>query len=371
MAQLDLVDGNDDYEVEKEFDDIEPEDDSDGSNVLKYSITSYGADYPVDALVKRLNNQGILIPDFQRSYVWTWGQASRFVESLILGLPVPGIFFSKEEETQKLLVIDGQQRLKSLKFFYNGVIEEGRSKGKEFALLDVQEDLEGLTYELLPPDVRQRLDDAIIHATVIRQDEPSADQSSIYHIFERLNTGGNLLTPQEIRACIYFGEFNDLVKQLNKYPAWRKLYGASSLRMKDQEFILRFFALKHNLENYEKPMKEFLNKFMGGNRHCQNVSKDLLSLEFEETVGVIWEHIGERAFKLKTKISAAVFDSVMIGVCTRLSHGKLLNGAELAEKHAELLSDSDYKDACGVHTTDIEKVKRRIELAVNAFSDVQ
>ena len=83
--------------------------------------SSYGADYPVDGLVKRINAEDIYIPEFQRGYVWSLNQASRFIESLLLGLPVPGIFVAKDEETKKLLVIDGQQRLKSLQFFYNGM----------------------------------------------------------------------------------------------------------------------------------------------------------------------------------------------------------------------------------------------------------
>ena len=84
---------------------------------FKYSITSYGADYPVDSLVKRISMDDILIPNFQRGYVWSLKEASRFVESLLLGLPVPSIFLSREPETQKLLVIDGQQRLSSLRYF--------------------------------------------------------------------------------------------------------------------------------------------------------------------------------------------------------------------------------------------------------------
>lgn len=75
-----------------------------------YSITSYGADYPVDSLIKRMTNNSIVIPGFQRKFVWSITQASRFMESLLLGLPVPGIFFSKETGSSKLMVIDGQQR---------------------------------------------------------------------------------------------------------------------------------------------------------------------------------------------------------------------------------------------------------------------
>jgi uncharacterized protein with ParB-like and HNH nuclease domain len=102
---------------------------------FQYSITSYGADYPVDSLVNRLEKDIIFIPPFQRSYVWSINQAPRFIESLLLGLPVPGIFLSKEKNTGKLLIIDGQQRLKTLQYFYTGVFHNR----KEFALQHVQD----------------------------------------------------------------------------------------------------------------------------------------------------------------------------------------------------------------------------------------
>src|SRR6476661_7447962 len=86
----------------------------------RYDITSYGSDPDVEGLVRRLKREEVFIPDFQRDYVWKLPEASRFIESLLLGLPVPGIFLAREPETNKLLVIDGQQRLKSLEFFYSG-----------------------------------------------------------------------------------------------------------------------------------------------------------------------------------------------------------------------------------------------------------
>ena len=196
-----------------------------------YSITSYGADYPVDSLVNRLRDNKIRIPDFQRGYVWSVTQASRFIESLLLGLPVPGIFLSRDMDSADLLVIDGQQRLKSLLYFYDGYINE-----RVFRLKDVQDRFEGKTYKELDADDRQRLDDSIIHATIVKQDEPSEDNSSIYLVFERLNTGGLQLQPQEIRSAIYSGSFAALLKELNDLPAWRNVYGNRSVRLKDQEF---------------------------------------------------------------------------------------------------------------------------------------
>jgi uncharacterized protein with ParB-like and HNH nuclease domain len=94
-----------------------------GVSNSKYLINSYGADYTVDSLVQRMEREDIYIPDFQRGYVWTITQASKFIESLLLGLPVPGIFLSKDRD-RKLVVIDGQQRLRTLQRFYNGVFDE-------------------------------------------------------------------------------------------------------------------------------------------------------------------------------------------------------------------------------------------------------
>src|SRR5690348_10760279 len=173
-----------------------------------YSITSYGADYPVDSIVKRMKAKDIVVPQFdwdesderseivgfQREYVWKRPKADRFIESLLLGLPVPGIFLVKES-SGRLLVLDGHQRLYTLRAFYDGVIN-----GVEYNLADVQERFIGKRYRDLDIEDRRRLDDSIIHATVIRQDEPTEDQSSIYVIFERLNTGGVNLQPQEIRV---------------------------------------------------------------------------------------------------------------------------------------------------------------------------
>ena len=240
-----------------------------------YSITSYGADYPVDSIIKRLRNGSIVVPDFQREFVWSERQASKFIESLLLGLPVPGIFLSRDMESADLLVIDGQQRLKSLLSFYNGEI-----KGKIFRLHDVQDRFEGLTYKELDSEDRQRLDDSIIHATIVKQDEPSDDNSSIYLIFERLNTGGMYLQPQEIRSAIYSGPFVELLKELNDFPDWRKIYGRKSTRMKDQEFILRFFAMYLFRKEYEKPLKGFLNTYMSANRYLGLHSKELLQKIF-------------------------------------------------------------------------------------------
>ena len=334
---------------------------------FKYSITSYGADYPVDGLVKRISMQDIIIPKFQRGYVWSLREASRFVESLLLGLPVPSIFLSKEPETQKLLVIDGQQRLLSLRYFYDGIWPATR---KEFALKWVPSKFEGATYKGLPEDDRRRLDDSIVHAIVVKQDEPSDDSSSIYHIFERLNTSGVSLTPQEIRTAIHHGEFSDFLKDLNAVDDWRAVYGPVNKLMRDQELILRFLALYYDAGRYSRPMKGFLNDFMGRNKHLTVISAEGMRSAFIPTIEVIHRSIGKRAFRLARVLNAAVFDSVMVGIARRLRRGAISDLAELKRKYTNLLESPSFLVVAERATADEESVSKRLDLATAAFADL-
>jgi hypothetical protein len=334
---------------------------------FKYSITSYGADYPVDGLVKRISSGDIIIPKFQRGYVWSHREASLFVESLLLGLPVPSIFLSKEPETQKLLVIDGQQRLLSLRYFYEGIWPSTR---KEFALKGVPSKFEGATYKTLIGDDRRRLDDAIVHAIVVKQDEPSDDSSSIYHIFERLNTSGVSLTPQEIRTAIHHGEFSDLLRELNAVDDWRAVYGPVNKFMRDQELVLRFLALYYNAERYSRPMKGFLNDFMGHNKHLTRLSANDRRAVFVPTIEVIRKAIGKRSFRLARALNAAVFDAVMVGVAVRLRRGMISDLDMLRQRYTTLLESHSFLAVAERATADEESVSKRLDLAATAFAEV-
>lgn len=338
---------------------------------FQYSITSYGADYPVDSLVKRLREDAILVPPFQREYVWTIKQASRFVESLLLGLPVPGIFLAQETDTGKLLVIDGQQRLNTLLFFYNGIFEPTK---REFALTGVDSDFKGHTYRTLAPKDQLRLNDSIIHATIVRQDEPSEDLSSIYHIFERLNTGGKLLQPQEIRAAIYHGPFSLLLSDLNDDPHWRAIFGAPNKFLRDQELILRFLALHFESESYEAPMKSFLNSFMAKQRHLTMISGAEMSETFTRTIKVVHDCFflrSERPFRPERSLNAAIFDAVMIGLARRLVQESITDCDGMIQAYRALLKDAAFDKAIKKATANEVNVRQRLRLAIEAFSTVK
>jgi hypothetical protein len=344
-----------------------------------YSITSYGADYPVDSLVKRINAHDIVVPTFswdkpngteivgfQRKYVWPRTKADRFIESLLLGLPVPGIFLVKEP-SGLLLVLDGHQRLYTLSAYYEGVID-----GEEYRLTNVQDRFVGKRYKDLDTEDRRRLDDSIIHATVVRQDEPTEDQSSIYVIFERLNTGGVNLQPQEIRVALYHGDFVRVLQELNDTEAWRALFGAKSRRLKDMEMILRFFAFLYYADQYRSPMKDFLNRYMATNRKLDKQGEQELTEIFTKTTDTILHSIGKRAFRPKRSINAAVVDSLMVGIASRLiAKGEIREKADISTGYDTLISSKDYINSVETGTSQEANVDTRLKLARRAFEDAK
>ena len=358
-------------ELAAELDDIEIVDNLDETQdqiPFRYSITSYGADFLIDGVVKRMDEDSIIIPSFQRGFVWSYNKASRFVESLLLGLPVPGIFLSRDLDTEQLIVIDGQQRLKSLHYFYSGYFIDPK---RTFTLEGIDSAYRGMTYDDLRPEDKRRLSNSILHATIVKQDEPSDDNSSIFLIFERLNTGGMSLTPQEIRACIFHGVFNDLLNTLNTNDNWRSIFGRAHRRMRDAELILRFFALYFTDRPYSPPMKGFLNDFMGHNRCLEYHSADVLTNLFDNAIDVIFQALGSSAFKPRGVLNAAVYDAVMVGIATRLEGGPISNFTEVLNQYKELLKDAEFERAYTSQTADPEKVRYRISSSIEAFADVE
>ncbi len=354
--------------LEVEVEDLPTEDDTREVPQQRYAISSYGADYPVDGLVKRMREGSIYVPEFQRGFVWDLKDGSRFVESLLLGLPVPSIFLSKEPDSGKLLVVDGQQRLQSLRFFYDGIW--GPTK-KEFSLKGVQPELAGRTYRTLQDEDRRRLDDAILHATVFKQDEPTEDESSVYEVFYRLNSGGKILTPQEVRSAVHHaGRIRGLLEELNANPSWRQIYGPEDARMRDRELILRFLALLFEGERYRRPMVVFLNLFMGKNKAIKPEVEKLMTASFVSSINLIRDQIGGRAFRPVRALNAAVFDSVMVGTARRLRGGPIASPGAYQEAYDELLANQAFLNACGRGTASEERVRTRLKLADEAFSQL-
>ena len=365
--EIDVIESEDLSPLNADEGDVRIEDDSvdDSVGFDEYSISSFGADFDVEGIVRRFKRGDIVIPEFQRRYVWTKPQASKFVESLLLGLPVPGIFLYLEDGSRKLAVIDGQQRILTLYYFCEGTFGDG----KPFQLRGLETRFNGIVYNGLEDEDRRKLDDSIIHATIIRQEKPEDDGSSKYFVFERLNTGGTRLVPQEIRSAIYSGPFCGFLTQLNKNESWRRLFGNPHKRKRDEELILRFLALFHQPEEYRPSMTRFLNEFMQQNRNLECRRQQEMGEVFDRTVSTILDKIGVKAFKPQTAVNAAVLDAIMVGVATRLQSGEILKSLE--PRYKCLLENSEFVSSVSEGTSQGDRVRQRIKLAIDAFADAE
>lgn len=352
--------------------DDEAADDTSLDVLPTYTILSYGVDFDVTSLVKRMENEDIDFPNFQRGFIWESRRCARFIESLLLGFPVPGIFLWRNPRTERLSVVDGQQRLRTLKAYYAGVL-----RGREFSLPErtapyqvVHPRFQKKTYRTLEEEDRRRLDNSIIHATIVNQESPPEDDTSIFYLFERINTEGTPLQPQEIRSAIYQGDFVNLLGRLNGVQAWREIFGPESRRLKDQELIVRFFALFHSADTYQRPMKEFLNRYFRDNRDLAEQSAEELTTLFGNSIETIHAGIGPRAFRPERVLNAAVYDAIMVGVAHRIRQKPIEDLAALKRQYDTLLGSSEFVAAHTRATADRENVHKRLDLATTAFADV-
>jgi hypothetical protein len=332
---------------------------------IKFTINSYGADYTVDTLVKRLKTEAFYVPPFQRKFVWSQRHASRFLESLLMGLPVPGIFLYKEPVTNRHLVVDGQQRLRTLEYFYKGTFLE-----KKFRLVGVNQGWNGKTYEDLSPADKLKLDDSTVHATIFQQEEPKNSRKSLNLVFDRVNSGGIRLSPQEIRNCVSDGPLLNCIRDMNDNDTWRLVFGKHrNSRLKDQELILRFLAMHERGERYTRPMRDFLDDFADDLKAARTETLERFKSLFARTIQMCWDAKGRDAFRPVRSLNAAVFEGVMIGVAARLAQdGKLPGPEEIAEHYDVLLKDRTFMRACQQATAVEESVRVRRTHAIQAFA---
>lgn len=366
----------DDARVEKdpdEFEYLESEKMDDESGNVEFEVSTHPADYTLEVLYNQWKRDKIIIPDFQRNYVWSMNQASRLIESFLMGLPVPAIFLYVGSESNKFLVIDGQQRLKSVFYFMDGffgeAVEVGNTntnleklnKRKQFKLSGLNEKSKyyNLLFSELDDKDKERLNDCVLRAFVIKQIDPD-DNTSIYHIFERLNTGGTLLSNQEIRNCVYSGRFNNLLHELNEYPNWRKVFTKGDLdnRQADIELILRFFALQEGLSSYTKPMKEFMSTYMSKKRFITEVEFESKRALFIDTIDKIINSLGNRPFHVRRGLSSSTFDAVMYAFseCKEVP-------LDIKSRFNKLCEDPTFIKHTTRATSDPDGVRVRIDLA--------
>lgn len=256
-----------------------------------YQITATPNDFNIKTIVDFVESGVVKIPGFQRNYVWDIERASRLIESLLMGLPIPQIFLY-EQARNSFLVIDGQQRLMSIYYFVNGRFPR---KDKRIELRHIFAESGKIPTEIFEDDkffskfnlhlaaqtgkgssrfhdqnyatlgdFKTALDLTVIRNIIIKQTAPEEDRdSSIFEIFNRLNTGGVNLTAQEIRASLYQSRFMTMLDKMTFNPVWRKFIHRPEpdIHLKETEILLRSFAMLADGSQYRDQMGLFLNSF--------------------------------------------------------------------------------------------------------------
>jgi hypothetical protein len=323
-------------------------------DTARFNLSYYGVDFTVDTLILKLQEEEIVVPHFQRDYVWKIEEASRFIESLILRLPVPSIFLLRDKHTNRYIIVDGQQRLKTLMYFF----QESFPDGKIFKLKKVVHELENKRYSNLSLSDQRELKNSIIHCVVIMDEENS---DAPFHLFERLNTTGTPLTNQEIRSALYFGRFNDLLANLSKNEHWKTLVKKDN-RLTDQEYILRLVAIYFELENYNGNMSHFLNQLMIRNRDLEKYSIEDIQNFFLPTIEIIASIYKRIDLKFNITFSEPIFYNISKSLSQLQFRIQSIEEAIIALKN-----DEEYAKLIKSSTTSKKSFQERIEYVRHKF----
>jgi len=341
------------------------DDENDVAVTINYDIATYPSDFTLSGIAQMWKDKDITIPDFQREFVWSIRQSSLLIDSFLSGLPVPPVFFYIEEGSNKNLVIDGQQRILSVVFFMDGYFGHETSQGRRqtFRLrLDEKSPYNNRKFVELEETDQRKLKQAVLRAVNIRQLSPIGESTSAYHIFERLNTGGTPLSPQEIRNVVFRGELSNRLKDANKDKNWRAVLGKKSYdkRLRDVELLLRLFSLFNAVGEYENPMKEFLNKSMKRHQKGNTKKADKFFELFPYATEFIVEALGQKPFHLRGPLNASALDSVM-GVA--LENLEDLDTDDFKSAFDKLLKDAEFQDLTQIGTTDTKTLQERYKIA--------
>lgn len=362
---------------------------------IEYDITSSPNDFNVRTIVDFVGSGAVKIPGFQRNYVWDIRRASRLIESLLIGLPIPQVFLY-EERRNSFLVIDGQQRLMSIFYFVKGRFPRREKRPSLRRIMDVEGSIpesimandeyfqkfnlslpgkdgkpnsifHGKNFLTLE-DYKTTLEMRTIRNVVVKQTAPEEERdSSVFEIFNRLNTGGVNLRPQEIRSSLYHSEFTAMLNRVNVLPKWRALIGLAEpdLHEKDIEILLRAIGLTIDGNTYKEPMAGFLNGFA---RKARTLTSDKISYI---------EHLFKTFFESVAPLSAedfstpgsgrfniAVFEAIFRAACYQAAAVESLELPQIAATAlVNLKQDPDFINATRYGVGRTTFVKQRFDRA--------
>nr|VFK57949.1 MAG: Protein of unknown function DUF262 [Candidatus Kentron sp. TUN] len=335
-----------------------------------------------------------ITPDYQRLFRWNQGTQSRFIESLLLEMPIPPIYVV-EDENRKYQLIDGLQRFSSYLHLRGeldaGYLDPAIKKGDFLELqdCDIVEDLNGLTFNELPTSLKIILKRSYIRVEVVKKE---SDKKFRYYMFKRLNTGGEALTQQEVRNCtirMLNPDFIDFIGKMNKKDDYQKCISNISEKQLlsgfGQELVLRFFSLKNYRDNFKHDVADFLTEYMEkvSDPDTKDFSFDYKKEEeaFNKTFCILNKSLGDKSFgrygksSIGSNFSVYHFEAICTGlqrIIDRINLDDDKHIKTIREKLKKIKSDKKFIDATtGGGKNSRGLLDKRIEIVAKGVSEIQ
>jgi len=338
---------------------------------LRNNLTTDRLDMSYGEIINMYEADELIInPEFQRLFRWKNYQKTRFIESILLGIPTPPIFVA-EDTNGKWELVDGLQRLSTVLSFF-GLLKNSDKNNWVMNKGDLVEELEGFNKESLPVKFQRNIKRAYCRVEVIKWD---SQLDMRYELFNRLNTGGSSLTEQEIRNCIFRGntiEFNDYLNKMANEECFIELTDVSQNKKEElylEELVLRFTALYNKYNEMEDNLSKFLTTYM------KNVTSNKWQLNYEEmeylfkeTIKILKElNLKDVFSSTNHQFSSSYFDGIMIGIAKNIEYYKA-NKNYIKEKIIQLKSDKIFANNMGSNSGGKTRVQKRIEIALSIFN---
>ena len=324
-------------------------------------IEFYLTEYSVELLALKMEREEFEIPAYQREDTWEPPRKDRFIESLLMGLPIPFLFFWEIPESGKLEVVDGSQRLRTIHQFIYGNLTLGE--------LDELTQLRGLGFCNLPESRQRKVRNRSIRGIVLNE---HADERARFDLFERINTGSKVANKAEVRRGALGGPFIDLVIELSKNTEFADLAPVPDQQVKlreREELVTRFFAYGDGLDGYHDRVSPFLfdyAKRMTSHLAAHPDSIDEYRRRFLDTmsfVGRVFPYGFRRTSRGKATPRAR-FEAIAIG-----SYLALKNRPDLAVANIDVKEWLTGKEFESIIRSDGANVIRRLETRLHFVRD--
>jgi len=325
-------------------------------------------EYVVEYLINKFDDDEFYVPlNYQRNFVWTDVDCSYFIESVLIGLPIPYMFFADAEDG-RTEIVDGAQRMNALANFARNDLT--------LCGLQILSTVNGKTYADLPKEVQRRFDNASFRVVYL---EEGTSFEVRQEIFRRINSSGQLLRSQEIRRGSMGGAFTELVSELSKDSLFTKLAPLSETARKhydDMELVTRFFAYVDGypeFEGYKDRVADYLDQYtdsMNKKLASSPETREVLTARFSEMLSYVEKCLGERGFK-KTPAGKSTpharFEAIAVGVAVALAQDNNLPPRDMSWVDNEEFQSLVRSDSANVKA----KLKTRIDFVANKLKAEQ